>query len=129
MKKLSAVAILVMLALSIAPISRADVTLASATSSGVVAKITPMPADTGLNYVRTCVDYHGAVYCRTGPDNWAQLNGTIPVADQVVLLPGQEPFKVPVTDMDISALVGMKVYVAYGATEEEAVNVPGHLAL
>ena len=129
--KALAFATIVMFALSITTgTAHADVALESAGPSGVVAKITPLATDTGMKKFYACAMLGGALYCRNGRSNWAAYNGgAIPVAEQRVLLPGQAAFDVPITGMDISALVGLKIYVAYGATEEEALTVPGHLAL
>lgn len=112
-------------------VCRADVTLESATSTGVIAKITPAATDSGIKNVYIGAEIGGSLYLRgLSISDWKLYDpgSPLPVAAYIVTGSTVPSVTVQVSDMDISALVGLNVYVAYGSSESEALNSAGHLA-
>lgn len=126
-----------LLSLLAAP-ARADVQLDSISTAGISAKIIPLAGETGTKNI-----YLGAFlpsspgspdgkwYLRDAAGNWLlYTGGSLPVAGQVALplAAGTSSVSVPIANGDISPFVGLQVWVAYGATEDDALSVPGHVA-
>ncbi|MBZ0092147.1 MAG: hypothetical protein K8F27_08000 [Sulfuricellaceae bacterium] len=124
----------VLLSLLVAPASRADVQLNSISAAGISAKIIPLAGETGTKNVYLGAFVPGSPdgkwYLRDAAGNWLLYKGgPLPVAAQIPLpLPAGAPsVSVPIANFDISSLTGLEVWVAYGATEAEALADAQHV--
>lgn len=110
------------------PSHAASVALGTASANTVSATIAPDAADIGtLVSVWMGAVYQGALYLRNGTAWEPYAGGPFPVA-----ILGQTLFPsttVTVVDqIDISALVGLELYVGYGSSVADMFNSPGKLA-
>ncbi|MCR4333548.1 MAG: hypothetical protein NUV60_00800 [Patescibacteria group bacterium] len=126
MNKITAIAVLALF-LGTMSAAQADSITKKSADAGIVATIVSDSA--GQEELRTCAVLYGTTYCRDGlGDNWVPFDGTtIPVADRHVFVPGQ-PFDFRVTNIDVSALVGMDVLVCAGTDQADCIR-EGHYAL
>ncbi|TRZ57195.1 MAG: hypothetical protein D4S02_13950 [Rhodocyclaceae bacterium] len=106
----------------------ASVALGQASATGISATITPDSTESGSLNVYMAVLFNGQAFLRKGAsDDWRPLgSGALPVAGQF-LAAGAQPVSISVTNLDVSAFVGLEVYVAYGLTEADLLRA-GHLA-
>lgn len=117
--------------------AKADVALNQVSSAGISAKITPLANETGAQKV-----YMGAFlpvipgstdgkwYLRDTAGNWnLYQGGPLPVALNITLPPPTNtPYIVAsIADVDISALEGLQVWVAYGTSESAALADAKHV--
>lgn len=122
-----AVAIFVF-ALGVSSVGVAGITLISA-SPTVVVKITPEAGESGVKNLYVGAVYNGILYLRgsTATRDWyMNTGGPFQIAGKINTDGG--PSVVTITDFDISSLVGLELYVAYGVSESDALHTPGHLA-
>ena len=107
------------------PVCLADITLVSAGPT-VVVKITPEPGDSGVKKLYVGARYNGLFYFR-GPTSYWHLysSGPFLIAGEINV---DGPSEVTVVDFDVSSLVGLELYFAYGVSESDALNTPGHMA-
>jgi len=120
--------------------AKADIALNTVSpNSGITATVTPLASE-----VSKTVNVYIGIYIPTvdkwflvsgGTDNWVEYKGgPLPVAQTVTFGQGQTPVAVTVTyanvfDHTYVDLTGTKVYVAYGATEDEALNHAKHMQM
>ena len=105
----------------------ASIVLGQATTAGITATITPDTAESGSLNVYMGALYNGQWYLRNGAVDWRPMDtGALPVAGRISAS-GAQPVEVSVTTLDISSLVGLEVYVAYGLAEAD-IRLPGHFA-
>ena len=126
-RKCQATVAAAMLVLSAGSAYAASVALGQASAAGISATITPDTTESGSLNVYMGALFNGQWFLRNGAADWRPLGtGALPVAGQISAA-GAQPVSVSVTNLDISALVGLEVYVAYGLAEADLLK-PGHLA-
>ncbi|MCX7176438.1 MAG: S8 family serine peptidase [Proteobacteria bacterium] len=99
-------------------------------NNGVVtATITPDASETGANNVYIAAVWQGIAIVRGSTTlNWTVYSGqAFPVAATLTLAAGA-PKTVTVADFDLSSLLGLVIYVAYGKSEADF-GLPGHVGL
>ena len=117
--------------------AKADVALNQVSSAGISAKITPLANETGAQKVYmgaflpvTPGSPDGKWYLRDTSGNWLLYEGgPLPVALNITLPPPTNtPYIVAsIADVDISALEGLQVWVAYGTSESAALADAKHV--
>jgi len=105
----------------------ASIALGQATTAGVTATITPDANETGNLNLYIGAVYKGQLFLRNGSnDNFLPLGaGALPLAGTIAAK-GAQPISVGVTKADVSSLIGLDLYVAYGAGEAD-ISRAGHL--
>ena len=129
--KIYAVLTAMLLSLLVLPASRADVQLNSVSTAGISAKIVPAASESGVKNVYMGAKYGNDWYLRDAASNWSLYKGgPLPIAGQISLpLASAAPYvSVSIANFDISSLAGLDVYVAYGASDNDALSTAGHLA-
>lgn len=105
-----------------------SVSLRSASSTSVLAQITPDPLDVGTTAdVWMGALFQGSFFLRNGNSWLPYAGGDYPVAISKQVLSASTPISV-VDQIDIASLVGLEVYVGYGTSVQDMVNAPGKLA-
>ncbi len=108
-------------------VQAAIISLGLADRNGISVTITPDAAENGMHNVYMVARYGDMLYARDGQSNWLPLGkGPLHIAERVSLA-GSKSVTLNVTTLDVSPLVGLEVYVAYGI-DEAAISRQGHLA-
>lgn len=119
---------LVFVAAASVPLQAASIRLASSSSSSITATIMPDAADVGTAAnIWMGASYQGQWYLRDGLE-WRLFNdGPLPIAITGQVLSSTTEVQV-VSNLDISSLSGLEIYVGYGRDESDMRSSPGKLA-
>ncbi len=134
--KIFATLVAIVMSIGILP-AKAGVELNQVSTAGISVKITPLASESGTQKVYmgaflpvTPGSVDGKWYLRDTAGNWLfYQGGPLPVALNMPLPPpSNTPYYVAsIADIDISALEGLQVWVAYGASEQAALADAQHV--